>query len=1466
MPNPLLDAIANQQPEPVVPVMDASKPDAISVPKKQDYGAVGTGLASAATEVLPTAAGFAGGSAAVGAASPLIEGATLVNPVLGAATAIGAFALGSVLPSEAARWGQNKIAEAALGQDKFAAMTADFQVNKERYPLAALVGGLGAQMPWFKPSSKGISEAYTYIKEMGASKNAAEWASKPENMEKVAQIANVGFGAALQGGQNFMDQISSGKDFKPLELATNIGLGALMNKPTEWSEWLGQKVGGKAGELLGYNLSRDRRIQAEGIKADLHSQADDFVNRFTEQAASGNMDKAGYDAMQMRAQDILQARDSSNYLDNQQRTLVENLAQQKALGTMVDAQIYDLESMRNRDISDYNRQNEELDNSTRGLDSYGRFGPSDISSGIVQPSTEYSPSQQPKYTWGQDTVRDQKKMTIARDINSLNSKLRDAIRTKQGANYKQQLADTVDQKIRDYHDIQSQTWEERLSDQDYPKKFDNEERMARNTLAGFKRKYISDSNIDSINESSDDLLLELLYKREAHSKAEAQLEIPGELERRAFQIVKSKEGMPEAQRLIDISRREKIKSEFKQQRGKLSPEAQQNLDAIVGDLKQKSQVFDTMGRRDAAKVINDTITEIYSAPTVQEKIRMLHDLTPKDPRAMALKESLDRHNLLGDKTAYENEINPSLERATADRLASERLKSETKFVDRFAGVKAISPEAKQGISEAIGKAAGSQDQFNKGATQALADLYKSGDLVGKTHEQVRSEADNYLQYKRLLELNKINDKDGFTGFKNADLQKKLAELESSQNFKAIKRYEDWAKATVEEHRGKLLEAGKIDKATADTWAANKDYIPLHADRSDFDQFKPKSKQAGKAFSSAEYLQEVQQGFRDRVSPLEALAGQRSSIERDLFNNRVYESLKNESKTNKSLASLLEFGYKPEKGAPANSYLTLDRPNGTKEYVKVKSPELARALNDLDREIMPDMLNVFGRLNRFVAEMAVHKNPLFTLTQLAYDFQAMLQNIQSTPIAGKRIELLKNWLTSFSPAVGHELRPEKMSAKTGKSAENYKLYKQFVNDGASWASAGFGSKEELAKRIMKQAEFKASDGALKGASQFLHDITHINDAIPNALRFGAYKTALEQGLSRSKAVEAAQKIMPNYQDRGTSMRAIGNYKMFVNASIQGSKRFIESTFYDKSGKLDPRGFLGFMAASLGTQALIRTTNDTKDPFWREKWNSDRNWVFVLDKTHAITIPMEWAQRPFHQMMALAVDASNGKADINKDTIGKIVAGSLEAYSPVGGGSSLGAIFAPSFAQPLMDIGSNKNFAGKPIVGKGLQNRIDKGLPPELAFYDDMNKNLLGVSSVNVARAVNSIGADATPQQIEYLFKQWFAAPSAFASGNVGQRFYREIDPDRAKQIETNSVQQRINADDEKQNAQVQKDRFEEFKKVKTIADQIAKLPFESQKEAIMQLAATDYDTAYEANQYLAHTVYAKLKASLKKPVK
>lgn len=1147
----------------------------------KDLGAVGTAVATAASEALPTAAGFAGGVAATEAASPVIASATAVNPFLGGATAVGAFLLGSVLPSAAARWGQKQILNASVGEEKADQIYADFQANKEKYPLASLIGGLGAQMPFMKLNPAGVGEAFAAMKEMGAAKNTVEWASKTENIGKVANIMNVAFGASLQGGQNLLDQMGHGdKDFNALEFAGNIAAGALMNKPTEFAEYLGGKIGGNVGKLL-----RARLV------GEVNATADNILGQYTQDMASGKLTqeaKASYDQQAKLALD-------------------------------------------------------------------------------GQPAT-----------------------------------------------------------------------------------------------------------------------------------------IPAQNE--------------------------------------VTPEAAQAIDKTVADVRQRVKELEAGGRKDAADILSRKLDEIQANPDVRTKVAELQKYLPDHKSVRELTDALDEHNLLGTKADVDQRqaaYTPGTEAATKAELASKRMELETKFVDRFAGVKRISPEAKQGISDAMGKTSGSMSEYNTRSVKAVEDLNKAAKLAKVSPEQLRGDADSYITAKRLLEVNNEAGKDGFTGFTNAELQKQIQEIEGRGYFAAIDRYKKFFETTVEEHRLKLLEAGKIDQAEYEQLKKNKDYIPLYADRSAMEAYNPTTRRRGKAFQAIDYLQDIKAGQRERIQPLEALTAQRNMVERDLFNQRVFETLKQQAAKNPKLSSVLDFNYTPKEGQQAGSYLTFDRPNGGKEFVNVKSPELARALNDLDREIMPDMLNLFGRINHFVAEMAVHKNPLFTFTQLAYDMQAMLQNIQATPIAGKRIELLKNWLSSFGDAVkGHY---------GNGSAE----YNEFVKSGAAWGHNGFMSAEESTKRILAEAARKSADGPFAAMMNTLHYITSVNEALPNALRFGAWKTAKQMGLSQSQMVEAAQKIMPNYQDRGTTLRAIGNYKMFVNASIQGSKRFIESTFYDKNGRFDPRGFMGFLAAAYGTQAVIRTANDSKDEAWREKWNADRNWVFVIDRQRAITIPMEWAQRPIHQMAGLIVDATNGRGKIDGEELKKVFAGTLEAYSPIGGGSSLGSILAPSFAQPLIDVGANKGYAGKAIVNKGLETRIQNGLPPELAFYDDTNKSLLGVASKEVAAAVNGIGANATPQQVQYLFRQWFAAPAAFADGNIGSRFYKEMTPERAQQIEDQRVQDALNADQKGAKTQDAIDKFEMSRRVREYAEDIQNLELKDQKRAIMKLAEIDYDTAFEVNQYLRH---------------
>lgn len=799
---------------------------------------------------------------------------------------------------------------------------------------------------------------------------------------------------------------------------------------------------------------------------------------------------------------------------------------------------------------------------------------------------------------------------------------------------------------------------------------------------------------------------------------------------------------------------------------------------------------------------------------------------------------------------------PELRQNTVNDLEKDvGMQIRKRVFDAKAAIEKVAPDVRVDMTNAESAVNASNIDAADRISKVTDALYKSAKEIGIKEPMIQAQADAYVAAKSDLEHN-ANHGDNATGRSNEELAGIIARTSQLPNFEQISDYQKTLARIGNENLDISHTIGKIDNQTYEFLKNNnRNYVPRQQTTADL--LPPKGFTQNKEGIAKQPINRLSTGsnIEDRMMPAEAVLKQRMALSEESKKFATIEALKRDIQKNQPLASIVEISPEKKEGWNPNQTYTYEKANGELEHAYIHSKVLADALNDLSAEKLPESLRVVSAITQLISKMAVRFNPRFWFSGMAYDVQGAMQNIESTPIAKQKIEFVKN----YAELMQHMTTIKRETTLSG-GLDNEKGKGQVLADWTERAiKAGaipggmLQKPTETIQGIMKQASIRAKGGPLALMYNAWHDIAGINEGLMAAPRVAAYKTAIEAGMSERDAVQSAINIGPNYLNHGTWGKSVGAVKAFVTASMAGADRFAKS-FQNPDGSINAGRVGQFVGGSIAAQVALRTFNDTVDKDWKEKWNADRNWVFAIDKTHAISIPMEWAQRPIHYITGKLTDASNGHSGgFTKEDLGKVAAMATEAYSPFGGSGASGLV--PTALQAPVEIWANKDYVGNQIVSEGLRRRIQNGLPAHLAFYDDINKTLLGQASVATAGALSSLGTEMTPKQVEYFFNQWFSSPASFLSGKaIGNTFLKSMDDNRAIQIEQQNRQAEVDKASGKFNESEAIFKFEDSKKIATMAKEIEQLPINEQRSQILSLAGSGqegYQTAYELNQYLRH---------------
>lgn len=439
--------------------------------------------------------------------------------------------------------------------------------------------------------------------------------------------------------------------------------------------------------------------------------------------------------------------------------------------------------------------------------------------------------------------------------------------------------------------------------------------------------------------------------------------------------------------------------------------------------------------------------------------------------------------------------------------------------------------------------------------------------------------------------------------------------------------------------------------------------------------------------------------------------------------------------------------------------------------------MAQSLKNLDQDQVGAVLNASSIITRYFASINTQYNPIFGIVNLTRDVQGAMLNLTSTPLAGKK----KVILSRTGPAL-LAIYQSMRGVRKGNAVNNQwsQLWEEFQKEGGKtgfrdmyknaqdraealeqglnpdwWQTTRIG-KVITAGGLLNAPEKVIADKAVKPLFDWLSDY---NDSMENAVRLAAYKTGLEQGMSKQQAASLAKNLTVNFNKRGAAGRQIGALYAFFNASVQGTARLAE-TMKGPAGKKIVTGgiLLGGMQAMLLAMAGM---GDDEPP----EFVKSRSLIIPIGDGKYLSVPMPLGFNVLPNIGRITSEfVMSGFKDPAKRTI-QMMDSVLDAFNPVGNaGMSLQTI-APTAIDPLAALAENKDWTGKPIAREDFNS-----MNPTPGFT--RAKDTASVFSKLLAEGINKISGGTkyqpgalspTPDQIDYLISQ--------ATGGVGREYLK-----------------------------------------------------------------------------------------------
>jgi hypothetical protein len=486
--------------------------------------------------------------------------------------------------------------------------------------------------------------------------------------------------------------------------------------------------------------------------------------------------------------------------------------------------------------------------------------------------------------------------------------------------------------------------------------------------------------------------------------------------------------------------------------------------------------------------------------------------------------------------------------------------------------------------------------------------------------------------------------------------------------------------------------------------------------------------------------------------------------------------------------------------------------------------LAGSLKNLDGLTKIDIAgSIVGKSTRWIAAVNTQYNPAFGLVNLVRDTLGGAVNLGNTELRGNALQVLLTTLNPFLGkdnsiiAIGMELRKPGSGGKLGK------LYQQFQADGGQTGfKEQFRDPNERAKAIEKELATmdRSKWNPAYVANLMLDLLAGFNTTLENAVRLSAYEQSLKKGMSGAKAAQLARELTVDFNRKGRVGREAGPLYAFFNASVQGTERTIQ-TLKGPTGAKVIAGGIGLGVIQALMLAAAGYDDDDIPEFVKTRsliiplFDEEKNFISVPYPLGLHVLP-----NTGRVMTELVL---NGGKDIGKRSaaaVGEIAS----AFNPLGGGNIFtadGALktVAPTLIDPLIELGFNKDFTGRPIERQAFGGQTD-ARPGFAKAKEATIRSTTGQAYIGISKAINTMtggndyeagAASPTPERIRYLAQvagggvlreiektinastaEQFGKKVAASQIPVAGRFLGEVDMDRVKTNRYYENARKINA--------------------------------------------------------------------------
>jgi ParB-like chromosome segregation protein Spo0J len=361
--------------------------------------------------------------------------------------------------------------------------------------------------------------------------------------------------------------------------------------------------------------------------------------------------------------------------------------------------------------------------------------------------------------------------------------------------------------------------------------------------------------------------------------------------------------------------------------------------------------------------------------------------------------------------------------------------------------------------------------------------------------------------------------------------------------------------------------------------------------------------------------------------------------------------------------------------------------GKQKIVTIKDEALVKGLKNMGTERGYVFLDT---INRYLRNVITTMNPEFMITNFQRDIQTALINVQAEGIEGITMNIIKD----VPKAMNGIWKDER--SKPGN--EWTKWYEEFRSEGGQTGWLEYESLTQKTRSFEKAIKnYKQSGKIVTLSKDTIKLIEDMNLAVENGTRLAVYKNLREKGMSKQRAASVAKNVTVNFNKKGSWGSFINTLWLFSNAGIQGSARILKSLKHKKVQKT--------VAGVATLSFLLNMMNRAIDEEEYEKlngWVKDNHWVIMMGNGKHVKLKVPYGFNVFsvagNVVGDMFADVMKGDTSTRRvgQGIGRMFKGLVDGFSPFGGTESMMQFFAPTIADPFVQIAENKNFFAAPIM--------------------------------------------------------------------------------------------------------------------------------------------------------------------------